>query len=87
MTDLPDDPTAWLGDPIGMHISGRSTVYINVPPAERDVMVISLADAPTIDDERVTATSYVCVSLNGARGLRNAIDAAISRDSEEHADS
>ena len=69
-----------------MHVSGRSTVYINGPPAERNVMVISLADAPTIDDERVTATSYVCVSLNGARGLRNAIDAVISQ-LEEHADS
>jgi hypothetical protein len=32
-----------------MHVSGRSTVYINCPPAERNVMVISLAEAPTID--------------------------------------
>jgi hypothetical protein len=86
VTDHDEDPTAWLGDPVGMHLSGRSTVVISVPPGDRRALVISLVDAPTIDDPNRTATAYVRVNLDGARGLRDALAAAISQ-LEEHADS
>jgi hypothetical protein len=86
MTDPNDDPTAWLGDPVGMHISGRSTVVVSVPPGDRRALVISLVDAPTIEDAKQTATSYVRVNLDGARGLQDTLAAAISQ-LEEHADS
>ena len=83
---MSDDPTAWLGDPVGMHISGRSMVVISVPPGDRSALVISLVDAPSIENPKETATTYVRVNLAGARGLHDALAAAISQ-LEEHAGS
>lgn len=81
-----DDPTAWLGDPVQTHLTNAGNVYINVPPGERErVLVLSLVDAPTIDDTTATATTFVRVNLVGARGLRDGLDRAISQ-LEEHAE-
>ena len=80
------DPTAWLGDPVGMHLWGPSMVVVSVPRADRRALVISVVDAPTIENPEETATAYVRVNLDGARGLRETLDAAISQ-LEEHADS
>jgi len=80
-----EDPTAWLGDPVGMHVTGAGDVVVSAPPGERATMVISLVDAPSIDDPRQKATVFVRVNLTGARGIRRAIDAVISQ-LEEHAE-
>ena len=81
-----EDPTAWLGDPVGMHVTGAGMVVVSVPPAERHVVVISVVDAPTIDDRAREATAFVRVNLAGAKGLKKSLDAAIAQ-LEEHADS
>jgi hypothetical protein len=83
---MTDFPTAWLGDPVGMHITGAGGVVISAPPGERGTLVISLIDAPIIEDPRLTATTFVRVNLPGARGLHRALEAAISQ-LEEPADS
>ena len=79
-----DDPTGWLGDPVGMHDAGAGMVVVSVPPAERDNLVISLVDAPSIDDPHLDA-AFVRVNLDGARNLQRALGAAIAQ-LEEHAD-
>ncbi len=74
------DPTAWLGDPVGVHAAGAGEVVVSVPPAERDSVVISLLDAPRIED----FATYARLNLNSARGLHRSLEAAIAQ-LEEHA--
>jgi hypothetical protein len=81
---MSDDPTAWLGDPVGMHVTGAGDVVISVPPAERETVVITLVHAPLIEDPRRRAPdAFVRVNLNGARGLHRALGDAIAQ-LEEH---
>jgi hypothetical protein len=75
-----EDPTAWLGDPIASHRTGAGNVYINVPPATRDVVVISLDVAPSLTGE----DRYVKINLEGARNLHRGLAAAIAQ-IQEHA--
>ena len=81
-----EDPTAWLGDPVGIYDTGRGTVYVNVPPVDRRELVISLVDAREIDDHDQTSTVFVQLDLALARALNRTLDAAIGQ-LEEHADS
>jgi hypothetical protein len=81
-----EGPTAWLGDPVAVHVTDRGDVVISAPPAERDVLVISLDDAPILDDPSRSTTTFVRVNLAGARSLVRGLKAAISQ-IEEHAGS
>jgi hypothetical protein len=86
------DPTAWLGDPIVSHDTASGSVYINVPPAARDVVVISVLDAPSPYAEPTSAqaaeehSGYVKVNLEGAVNLGRGLAAAIAQ-LQEHDDS
>jgi hypothetical protein len=85
MTD--DDPTAWLGDPVAMHVTGAGDVVVSAPPRERGTLVITLVRAPLIEDpSRREPDTFVRVNLDGARGLLKALEAGIAQ-LEEHADS
>jgi hypothetical protein len=75
-----EDPTSWLGDPVGMHVTGAGDVVISVPPRERSTIVVSLRGAPSLDEDAV----FVRVNLEGARGLVRSLNAAIAQ-VEEHA--
>jgi hypothetical protein len=82
MTD--DDPRRWLGDPLRMHVTGNGSVHIHVPPGERErVLVISLVDAPTMDDPTQLASVFVRVNLDGAHNVRDGLADAIAQ-IEEH---
>lgn len=82
---MTDDPTAWMGDPVGMQVTGAGDVVISAPPGEPQTLVISLVRAATIDDPPQKATTFVRVNLEGARGLQRALEAGIAQ-IEEHAD-
>lgn len=79
-----DDPSAWLGDPVGSHHTGFGSVFVNVPPAARDQVVISIVDAPELEDRGQAVSAFVRVDLSGARNLKRALGAAIAQ-LEEHA--
>lgn len=80
-----DDPTAWLGDPVGMHATPAGQVAISFPPAMRDKVVISLVGAPLIDDHAAAVDAFVALGLEGARGVLESLRLAVSQ-LEEHAD-
>jgi hypothetical protein len=84
MTAHEDDPTAWLGDPVGMHATAAGDVVISVPPAKRDEVVISLTDAPLIDDRGARVDAFVALRLESARGVLESLQLAVSQ-LEEHA--
>jgi hypothetical protein len=69
MSDLDDDdPTAWLGDSVGMDVTGAGDVVISVPPDEPGAVVITLVRAPTINDPNTWAPdAFVRVNLDGAQ--------------------
>lgn len=79
MTD--DDPTAWLGDPIGMFTTEAGELVVSVPPGERNSVVISVLGAPSIDSD--LDARYVRLGLEDARAVRRALDAGIAQ-IEEH---
>lgn len=87
-----DDPTAWLGDPIVSHDDGPSSVYINLPPATRDAVVISVLHGPSPFEEVQPGadpelhSAYIKVSLAGALNLQQGLAAAIAQ-LQEHGDS
>ena len=56
MTD--DDPTAWLGDPVAMHVTGAGDVVVSAPPRERGTLVITLVRAADRGPEQ-ERTRYV----------------------------
>lgn len=77
------DPTAWLGDPVGILQEDVGALAVNVPPTERKSVVISLVDAPLIENVDVTATTFLELDLEGARWLQRTLAAAIAQ-VEEH---
>jgi hypothetical protein len=86
MNDPNEDPTAWLGDPLGMHVTGAGDVVISAPPGERQTLIVSLVDAPTMDDPGLSATAFVRLNRAGAENLVRALQAGIAL-LGEHADS
>jgi hypothetical protein len=82
--DSPDrDPTAWLGDPVGIRQEAAGALAVNVPPAKRSSVVISLVDAPLIENIDLTATTFLALDLEGARWLQRTLAAAVAQ-LEEH---
>ena len=76
-----NDPTKWLGDPITSLLGETGNLYVNVPPATRDVVVISVLDAPSPYEPPIPAgkgqnNGYVKLSLASALTLRQGLDAA-----------
>ena len=78
MNEDHQDPTAWLGDPLGMQITGAGDVVVSVPPGERQTVVVSLVDAPTIDDPGSSATAFVRLDRAGAESVVRALQAGIA---------
>lgn len=73
-----DDPTAWLGDPVAVIATAKATVYLHVPPERPHELVVSLLDAPTLEDPNARVESYAQLSLSGARGLLEGLGRAIA---------
>ncbi len=67
-----------------MHATASGVVVISVPPAKRDKVVISLTDAPLIDDRDARVDAFLALSLRSARGVLDSLRLAVAQ-LEEHA--